>query len=264
VLAEGREAIVYLQGDGTVLKLLRQPTDGPLAEREAAVCRLLRELGQPAPTVHDVVTVDGLPGVVMDRVQGTDLLAALQRQPLRVFTAGRVMAEVHAGLHECAAPAELPDLVDALGDRVRSAPPLPDHLKELALQVLHDLPRGDRLVHCDFHLANILGTWSQPVVIDWAYAARGNPMSDVARTELVHRMGALPPGTPSFFRAIARVGRQLLADRYLAVYRRHRPIDETLVRWRFVHAAARLNEPIPEEHPILLDLLERTAPDMRA
>jgi aminoglycoside phosphotransferase (APT) family kinase protein len=102
------------------------------------------------------------------------------------------------------------------------------------------------------------------VVIDWAYAARGNPMSDVARTELVHRMGALPPDTPAAFRAIARVGRQWLANRYLAVYRRHRPIDESLARWRFVHAAARLNEPIPEEQPALLDLLERSVGAMRA
>lgn len=265
LLAEGREALVYLLPDGTVLKLLRESTDPSVAEREAAVCRLLSAMGQSAPTVHDVVTVDGRQGLVMDRIEGGDLLAALERNPARVLTAGRVLGEVHAAMHGFQAPTELPDLVDALGDRVRAAPPLPAPLKDLALEVLHDLPRGDRLCHCDFHLQNILGTWRAPVVIDWAYAVRGDPMSDVARTELVHRFGALPPDTPPVFRAIVSVGRRLFVSRYLAVYRRHRPLDQTtLPRWRFVHAAARLNEPIPEEQPLLLGMLERWAPAMRS
>jgi aminoglycoside phosphotransferase (APT) family kinase protein len=265
LLAEGREALVYLLPDGKVLKLLREGTDPSIAAREAAVCRLLVAMGQSAPTVHDVVTVDGRQGLVMDRIEGTDLLAALERNPARVLTAARVLAEVHASMHECQGPTELPDLVDALGERVRAAPPLPAPLKDLALEVLHGLPRGDRLTHSDFHLQNILGTWRAPVVIDWAYAARGNPMSDVARTELVHRVGALPPETPPLFRAIVRVGRRLLVRRYLAVYRRHRPLDDaTLPRWTFVHIAARLNEPIPEEHPMLLAMLERSAPAMRS
>lgn len=259
VLAEGREAIVYLQDDGTVVKVLREGTDPVLAEREAEVCRLLAAVGQSAPVVHGVIDVDGRPGLVMDRVEGSDLLAALEANPLRVLTAARVLGEVHARLHECRAPSELPELHQALGDRIRAAPPLPEHLRTAALDVLEQLPHGDRLCHSDFHLQNLLGTWKAPVVIDWAHAVRGDPMSDVARTEIVHRHGALPPETPRAFRVIAAVGRQVLANRYLAAYRRHRAIEPTLERWRIVHLAARLNEDIPEERAMLLEMLERSA-----
>ena len=260
LLAEGREAEVYLQADGTVLKLMRGVDDMARVQREADVCRLLAEHAQPAPTARSIVTVDGRPGLVMDRIEGTSLLDELQRRPLKVLAAARVLAEVHAGLHGCTAPSQLPDLKDELGERIDAAEPLPGDLRDRAQRVLDGLPRGDQLCHGDFHLGNILGSWTAPVVIDWAYASRGAPMADVARTELLHRIGELPPGTPPVFRAIARVGRRLLTDRYLSVYRRHRPLDESLERWRFVHAAARLGEPIPEEHPTLLALLRRAAP----
>jgi aminoglycoside phosphotransferase (APT) family kinase protein len=74
---------------------MRNAVDIARAQREAAVCRLLEQQGHVAPTVHDVVTVGDRPGLVMDRIEGEDLLAALQRRPLRVLTAARVLAEVH-------------------------------------------------------------------------------------------------------------------------------------------------------------------------
>jgi aminoglycoside phosphotransferase (APT) family kinase protein len=47
---------------------------------------------------------------------------------------------------------------------------------------------------------SILGTclatgMGSPVVIDWGDATRGDPLADVARTELLHRLGEPPPGT---------------------------------------------------------------------
>lgn len=63
LLAEGREAEVFLQPDGRVLKLWRLPDDGPKAEREHAVCRLLSPL---TATVHTLTQVGDRPGLVMD------------------------------------------------------------------------------------------------------------------------------------------------------------------------------------------------------
>lgn len=45
LLAVGREAEVFLQSVGTVLKLMREPDALVAVEREAAVCRLLAEHG---------------------------------------------------------------------------------------------------------------------------------------------------------------------------------------------------------------------------
>ena len=85
-------------------------------------------------------------------------------------------------------------------------------------------------------------------------------MGDVAQSVLLHRVGAMPPGTSAVFALLAKGGRRILAGRYLAVYRRSRPVDqERFDRWLFVHAAARLGEPVEDEHPALLALLDAPA-----
>lgn len=257
LLAEGREAEVFLRSDGHVLKLWRLADDGPKAEREQVVCQLLSPL---APTTHALVQIDGRPGLVMDRIDGDSLLTQLQRRPYLLFRAARVLARVHVELNGRTAPPELPDLKELLASRLALADTLPRHHHKLSLRLLASLPAGDRLCHSDFHLGNLLGSWDSPVVIDWGWAARGDPTSDVARSELLQRIGALPPGVPAAFRALAAVGRGVLTDRYLRHYRRIGRIEPTFEQWRFVHRAARFADDVPEEWPTLLRLLDRAAP----
>jgi aminoglycoside phosphotransferase (APT) family kinase protein len=173
-----------------------------------------------------------------------------------VLTAGRALARVHLAMHGRAAPEGLPELHDLLRERITRAAPLPDDLRARALALLDELPRGDRICHGDLHPANMLGTWDDPVVIDWGDASAGDGTADVARTELLVRVGEPPPDAPAAIRRLARLGRRALVDRYLADYRRGRPLDQGLLdRWRTVRAAARLAEDIPEEHPTLLRMV---------
>lgn len=248
---------MFLQPDGHVLKLWRMHDDEPKAQREYAVCRLL---GSLAPTAHELVHVDGRPGLVMDRIEGDSLLTQLERRPYQLFRAARVLARVHVEMNACGAPRELPDLKELLVSRLALADTLPRQHYQLSLRLIASLPEGDRLCHNDFHLGNLLGSWQAPVIIDWGWAARGDPTSDVARSELLQRISALPPGVPAVFRALAAVGRGLLTDAYLRHYRRFAGIQPTLDRWRFVHSAVRFADNIPEERPTLLRLLDRAAP----
>src|SRR5687767_5208516 len=204
------EAEVFAWDDGSVLKLMRDPTHGYRVEREALALRTLREHGHAAPAVLDTVTVDGRPGLVMERVEAGSLLSLLERNPLAVMTAARVLAAAHLAMHDFEAPTSLPDGRIRLREAITTATALTDDLRGPVLEVLDGLPGGDRLCHGDFHLGNMLGTWSTPVVIDWGVASRGDPTGDVARTELLHRIGELPPGTPAFFRAVAGLGRRFL------------------------------------------------------
>jgi len=256
LLAQGREAEVYLQPDGSVLKLWRDPDDGHRAEHESAALAALQDSALRVPAPRGIVTVDGRPGLLLERVEGPDLLTVLGRRPLSVLTAGRALARAHLAMHEAEAPAELPELHELLRRRIGGAGPLPDDLRVRALALLDELPRGDRICHGDLHPANMLGTWDDPVVIDWGDASRGDGTADVARTELLVRIGEPPPDAPPTIRRLARLGRRALVDRYLAGYRRGRRLDQGLLdRWRTVRAAARLGEDIPEEHPKLLRMV---------
>ena len=258
LLAQGREAEVYLQPDGTVLKLWRESAWAWRLDREVAALNALTGGAVAAPFVVGSVVVDGRPGLVINRIEGVDLLTWLGRWPLAVLLAGRALGVVHAAMHEVLAPPELPDLNEDLSYRIRVADPLPEDMRSAVLAILDRLPRGDRLCHGDFHLGNMMGSWSAPVVIDWGDAARGDPLADVARTHLLQRLGKPPPGAPLLIRLLAPVGRDALAATYLATYRKRHPVDRRRLNdWRIVRAAARLFEPIPSEHPTLLRYIRR-------
>jgi aminoglycoside phosphotransferase (APT) family kinase protein len=259
--AEGREAEVFRLRDGSVLKLMRRPEAASRVEREAAAMRILNDYGHRAPAVHGIVQIDGRPGLVTDYIEGSDLFTALGTHPWKVWHAGAVMATTHAAMHECQAPDSLPDLHEELLWRITAATPLPSGQDEAVLDLLERLPRGDRLCHGDFHLGNLLGDWDAPVVIDWGDAARGDPLADVARTELLHRLGEAPPGTSRFLKTLIPIGRGILVARYASVYRQSRGIDEArLEQWKIVWAAARLAEGIDSETRSLLGYLRKRIP----
>src|SRR5262249_38430544 len=118
---------------------MRDPAFVPRVEREAAALRVLAENGIEAPEVFEQVGVEGRPGLVMERVEGEDLLSVLGRRPYTLVAAGRAMGITHAALHECIAPAELPDLREELRGRIEVADALPDDLRAVALDVLDTL-----------------------------------------------------------------------------------------------------------------------------
>jgi aminoglycoside phosphotransferase (APT) family kinase protein len=260
--AEGREAEVFRLKDGSALKLMRHPDSIGRVEREAAAMRILSQNGHRAPAVRGIVEIDGRPGLVTEYIKGPDLFTRLSAHPWKIWQAGSVMAMTHAAMHECQAPASLPELHDDLKERITTAPsPLPSAQTEAVLELLGRLPRGDRLCHGDFHLGNLLADWDVPVVIDWGDAARGDPLADVARTELLHRLGEPPPGTSRLLETLIPIGRGILAHRYVSTYRRCRGIDAArLEKWKIVRAAARVAEGIDSETESLLGYLRERMP----
>jgi len=166
---------------------------------------------------------------------------------------GKILGVEHAGLHRVEAPFGLPDLHDELRHRLGS-PLVPDEVRTLALARLDALPAGDRLLHGDFHPANLLRSTHGYVVIDWTNGMSGDPAADVARTILLMGGGKLADGTAVVVRVIAPVARRALLAGYLGAYARELPLDRDLVdRWLPVWAAARLAEDIDEEREFLLD-----------
>jgi len=260
-IAEGREAEVFAWDDGRVLKLYRNDGYAPNAQYEAAGLRAARSAGGIVPEPGDEVRVQDRPGLLMERVEGEDLLALLGKKPWLMFRAGTVLGETHARLHEAVAPPELRSLHERLIRSIeRGASEAPEyaHLAAFALDVLQSLPEGDRLLHGDFHPGQVLMTARGPVVIDWPNATRGDPHADVARTLLMLDIASVPPGTPLAVRRLQGIGRGIVRARYIAAYRKARPLDEELLaRWRIPVAAQRLTDGIEDERETLLRMLER-------
>jgi len=251
-IAEGAEAEIFAWDNGNVLRLFRSGRDDASLAHEEAAMRAARAALPLVPSVVGRVDVDGRPGLVMERVDGPDLITLLSKKPWITWRAGAISGDVHAQLHDVVAPASLPSLVEQAREWVAS-PLVPEHARRAALHELESLPEGDRLLHCDFHPGNILMSARGPVVIDWPNTTRGAPHADVARTLVLVRGGTLPPGSPLVARAGAALARKIIEPAYLRAYRRRHRLDPDLMRrWTIVNLAIRFAEDFAGERESLL------------
>jgi uncharacterized protein (TIGR02172 family) len=258
-IAEGQTAEILAWGDGVVLKLYRDGYPPEEAEREAECVRAVVAEGVATPNAIEVVTVEGRPGVVFERVDGPTMLEQVMAEPEGAAGWARLLAEEQASLHarHTAAP---PSLKERLARKIAEADGLSDILRARARQTLGKLPDGDALCHGDFHPSNILLTERGPVVVDWVDVTRGHPLADVARTCVLLRFAALPPELdPAAREHIDRV-RHAFCDAYLERYRALRPFSRAeLAAWMAPVAAGRLSERIysAEERHALISEVER-------
>ncbi len=153
LVGEGRSATVHDVGGGWLLRRRRDGADD--AAREAAVLRWAARHGVRVPAVREAAGRD----LVLERIQGPSMLAALLEDPTRTGRYGRTLARLHHRLDRVPAPPECPL-------------PAPTG-------------RPGRLLHGDLHPGNVLLPPSGPVLIDWTNAASGPSAYDTATTWLV-------------------------------------------------------------------------------
>jgi Ser/Thr protein kinase RdoA (MazF antagonist) len=258
LIGEGREAEIFAWDHGTVLRLLRPGGDKARVQREEAAMRAAAAGGVDVPKVHGTTTEDGRAGLIVDRVDGPDLITLMGRRPWTIPRAARITGRAQARMHEVVAPPDLPGLREYARWKINAAASLPTAFAELALSTLDTLPDGDRLCHGDFHPGNVLLGTSGPAVIDWTDATRGDPAGDLARTRLLLQLGAVPEHMPVLIRLLHAFGRGAFFQLYRRAYERVCPIDgERVDKWEIVRAADRIYEAIGPERPALLELLGR-------
>ena len=150
LIGAGRSADVYAIGPGRVLRRYRTPMD---VQSEATLMRHLDGAGFPVPKVFDAHGSD----LVMERLDGRDMLTDLGRRPWLARRHARTLADMHNRLHQIAAPPGWPQ----------------------------PLGPGDKVLHLDLHPGNIMLTSRGPVVIDWSNKAAGPAGADVAMAYLI-------------------------------------------------------------------------------
>ncbi|MHB1445246.1 MAG: phosphotransferase family protein [Acidimicrobiales bacterium] len=253
-IGEGAQAEIFLQPDGTVLKLWRRPDTTGAAIREAEALRLLTPgLG---PTLLGETELDGRPGLLMTQVPGDGLAGQLRRRPWQMGNVASVLARTHVRIHALQAPEGLSSVKDHLRTRIETSRLSASTVEEV-LALLASLPERERLCHGDFHIGNVLGTLEEPRVIDWPGATSGDPDADVAQTNILHRFAQPREGTTTLERKAVGLGRKVFANRYLTHYLSLRAVDpRRLGHWEVVCAAARLGIGVAEERAGLLHFID--------
>jgi Ser/Thr protein kinase RdoA (MazF antagonist) len=257
-VGEGREAELFDLGNGRVLRLYRSVDADAEARYQAGLLQQIADLGIRVPRIFELVSKMDRPGVIMERLEGPDLLTDVARQPWRVLHIGALCGRLHARLNETPAPSLVPTLHDSLCQRITQSDIVPARYADPALEALDRLPHGDKLCHLDFHPGNVVMSHGKPVVIDWTIAASGSAEADFAQSQLILSLGEPPPGSPAHLKALALVGRNLLLAAYRRAYRRTRHVEEDVLReWHLPLAVARLTAEIKEEGSRLTRRIDR-------
>lgn len=149
LIGSGRAADVYAIGQGRVLRRYRSFYS---VQTEAEIMTYLATVGFPVPAVYDADGSD----LVMEQLDGRDMLADVSNRPWRARRHARTLAALHDRLHQIQAPADL----RAFGT-------------------------GDQVLHLDLHPGNVMLTSRGPVVIDWSNVHAGAAGADVAMAYLI-------------------------------------------------------------------------------
>ena len=183
LIGAGRSADIYALGTDRVVRRFRTPYD---AQPEFEIMNYLAEVGYPVPRVYDVHG----PDLVMERLDGREMLAELASNPWRVRQHARILAGLHDRLHEIEAP---PGLPTAFGP-------------------------GRAVLHLDLHPGNVMLTSRGPVVIDWSNARAGSPGADVAMAYLIMASSDVDQA-PRLIRPAVGAVRAALVGRFCAAVR---------------------------------------------
>ncbi len=148
---------MFALGGDRVLRRYRVPIDATV---EARLMRYLAAAGYPVPEVFDAEGRD----LVLERLNGPDMLADLGRRPWLIRRHARTLADLHNRLHRIDGPPGWPAAAGRDGTVLAS---------------------GTTMLHLDLHPANVMLTRRGPVVIDWVGARVGAPGVDVAMAYLI-------------------------------------------------------------------------------
>ena len=160
LLASGRDSDIFEYGPGLVL---RRSREGRSMKQEARIMDYVRGQGFPVPAV-DEISPDGL-DMVIERIEGPDMVAMMEKRPWTIRQLGRTLAGLHRQLHDLTAP-----------DWLSEAP----------------VGHGVSLLHLDLHPLNVMIGPRGPVVIDWARACRGDAAVDEALAWVLMAAGEVP------------------------------------------------------------------------
>ena len=227
-----------------ILRVMTRPDQGPRVLREAAVHAALVQAGFPAPRVllHETELAPlGLPFLVMERLPGGTMWAALAKAgPLAFLSMPRRLAELHVRLHRVSGEA-VRESARALGVDPMVMGVQAD-VERLHRRIVRDrlevlLPAADWLVghvpapaqaevicHADFHPLNIMMDGDRVSgVIDWANVVIAEPAYDVAALRTIAFYVDL--GIPAWARGTTNLGRRLMVQRYMSLYRAMAPLE---------------------------------------
>jgi hypothetical protein len=193
------------------LRVFILPTRQEIAWRERIALETCARAGLPAPRVEKVGEVQGLPALVLSWCPGLPILSFIEKRPWALWRLGRLFGRTQAQLHTVTPP---PEFVEKAPDDLLKR--VPDGYADLVAHASSLKLSTSYFIHMDFHPINLVSDGTSVTgILDWSYAAAGDPRADLARTEITLLAAPIPPGP---FRPLLNLVRNLILRAWRSGY----------------------------------------------
>ncbi len=193
------------------LRVFVLPTRQEIVQRERIAMETCARVGLPAPRVEKVGEVEGLPALVLTWCPGLPILSFIEKKPWALWRLGRLFGRTQAQLHAVEPPPEF--VATAPDDWLKR---VPDGYADLVAHASSLNLSTSSLIHMDFHPINLVSDGTSVTgILDWSYAAAGDPRADLARTEITLLAAPIPPGP---LRPLLNLARNLILRAWRSGY----------------------------------------------
>lgn len=185
IVGRGGVGVVYRIDDDTIIKVFREGTSIDEVRTEITMAKEAFVLGMPTAISFDIVRVGSQYGLVYELLQAETLSACIARDPGNIDMYARRYAELFRHLHTIEVPAGgiIPDALACEEEAVRHISRYFDTASiDILLNIVHSIPCGNRLMHCDLQTKNLMKQGDEFMLIDMGEVCYGHPMIDLAHS----------------------------------------------------------------------------------
>ena len=182
VIGRGGVGVVYRLDDDTIIKVFREGSTIEEVQKEISMSKEAFVLGMPTAISFDVVRVGNSYGLVYELLKADTLSSCIKREPERIDEFARQYALLFRQLHNIHVPqgGQIPNALEQEEKAIRYISRYFDTPSiDLLLQILHAIPQGDRLLHCDLQTKNAMVQDGELMLIDMGEVGYGHPMLDL-------------------------------------------------------------------------------------
>lgn len=182
IIGRGGVGVVYRIDDDTIIKVFREGTTMDEVNTEISMAKEAFVLGMPTAISFDIVKVGSQYGLVYELLKADTLSACLKKEPERVDEYARLYASLFRQLHSIEVPQGscIPNVMDREEKAVKHIGRYFDTKSiDMLLQIVHSIPQGNRLLHCDLQTKNAMMQSGEPMLIDMGEVGYGHPIVDL-------------------------------------------------------------------------------------
>ncbi len=233
IVGEGAQATVYAKGDVAV-KLYKEGYPKENVFSEAYIMANLERVNFPSPKIYEVLLTKGRYALRMERVKGK-VMSELGN-PEKFEEILDILVDLQCRLQKYDQAAWAPELKQRFRDDLERNTKLSPGLKKKLRDILHTLPEGNALCHCDFHSGNVFFDGKNYTIIDLLQISRGAPEADAACSYMSYRLV-----------------HEGIAEAYLDRYCRKSGLSrESIHKWLTVYAGTMLGQ-VPEHFTPIIE-----------